>query len=80
MEFQQAGRVDADIGQAQGQRAGRAAFMQADLPALPPVAGGLGLIVRDEAAHVLHDDDWGGKGRGIEIGHGNPMSTGKQRR
>ena len=57
MKFDLCVRIDADVRQAQRQRAGRAAFMQPDLAVLAAISFGERFIIADQSADVLVDDD-----------------------
>jgi hypothetical protein len=67
MEFDFGVRINADVGQAEGERAGRAAFMEANLAIFPAVLFGLRLIVCDQTPDVLVDNNGSRRGRRRQI-------------
>ncbi len=50
-------RINAGVGKAQRQGAGRTAFVQPDFPPRRPVDRRLGLIISNKTANILHDND-----------------------
>ncbi len=70
MELELRVRIDADVRQAQRQRAGGPAFVQPHIAVLRTVHLRAVAIVADQPADIFHDDDRRRFGRWIKIAHG----------